>query len=71
MTKNVSKIMSIETLLVGFLVVGLVAGILSLNLRCLQRHMFNTTLDSFKFNLFRKLQLIQTVIYFVLCLWLR
>ena len=68
MTKrNVSKIMSIETLLVGFLalVVGLVAGIfISQFMMFATAHMFNTTLDSFKF-VFSQAALIQTVIYFV------
>ena len=68
MTKrNVSKIMSIETLLVGFLalVVGLVAGIfISQFMMFATAHMFNTTLDSFKF-VFSQTALIQTVIYFV------
>ncbi len=68
MTKrNVSKIMSIETIFVGFLalVVGLVAGIfISQFMMFATAHMFNTTLDSFKF-VFSQTALIQTVIYFV------
>ena len=67
MTKrNVSKIMIIETLIVGFLalVVGLVAGIfMSQFMLFATAHMFNATIESFTF-VFSTTSLIQTVLYF-------
>lgn len=68
MTKrNVSKIMIIETLIVGFLalVVGLVAGIfMSQFMLFATAHMFNATIESFTF-VFSTTSLVQTVLYFV------
>lgn len=67
MTKrNVSKIMIIETLIVGFLalVVGLVAGIfMSQFMLFATAHMFNATIESFTF-VFSTTSLVQTVLYF-------